>query len=1488
MQQGRVIVDDDWNENERIENEDRRRGLIDIIGANGSPDNGFRIDDAKPTPADPTALVDFDIKAGTYYLGGLRLELEETQNFRIQTDWLQGPHDAHVAPTEERFDLVYLETFQVPVEAVEDSELFEVALGGPDTSTRIRTIQRVRLFENVGNDDCAEAWTVVQNTWKANGLGTLNDENELIPDVSLTVTFDPGGTPNDLCTPRATGGYLGAENQAIRVQLVDRDHITWGFDNASPLYRVQLAADRKTVDVLTEPKDQAHWPLSGQIVEILPWSAVLPNGEKLAEIQGHLSRVEKSYNPDEGTSGLGQLTLQTPVVDALDAWQSRPDAEGLGASEPYYYMRVWDRGVDRTSVPAIPLSPLGSNISLPPPGLSLLTPIPSFTPPQIAAGGSITLGPPGLSLLTPAISLSPPASIALGHTGLQVTVSGPDRIPGDYWIIAARPETPNRVVPWDLETGRHPHGIRRFYAPLALIHWQFDGDNLVDVEIQDCRIPFRPLTLLQTCCSYTVGDGKTSHGHFDDLEEALAHLPRSGGQICLLPGLHEANIVIEGRRDIKIKGCGKRTRVIPKQSNQEGDIFQIVDAECITLEHMDLVTPGGTAISLKGTKPDILQEIEIKDIRILAYKHAIHVEHGVGINIHHNKIRMLDKEGGNVAVSVLAEDCLIEHNDIRVEPAGKPVPPEKRLDDVVFPDLTDPCAKLEIVFRNPRLLLYYSDLHFRPDSFIPRSPNLFHAPGGLQIKAGSERIKVLNNVIKGGGANGITLGGGKQLELPEEPGRLEPSVPYFDLTANTLIGNIKLKEGEPLPDCTLCIENLDDKTASPILALSREGGFVNAVAQPSRYKVSVLTPGYKVRKVANLSKDPRISDIQIEVDHDVGDQQAALSFLYDIQLEGNEISSMGQSGIGMLVQVVTTATARDPSTIAEPVEFRENPIVNLTIRRNHIVQCMQHPIVESIRAERRGQGGISLGYCANLSIHGNRIEDNGTSHINPVCGLYITHGEEIDITHNTIVNNGPLSSATDATLRPGRRGGIVVGFASSLDVLDFISDRRVAFAAGRPAARIHDNVVDQPAGQALSLIALGPVSVANNQFNSEVSGPGQFERIAGAVFITDPSGPVKTGSLDIREPVKVVGGSAQPVVEEPEMATSSNPVLANSGTERMLLASVPQRDLKAPFSSKQYPMTNILFTGNQTRYGARGNSSASQVIFTAGDLGVIGNLSEAYHENEKTVVNTFLKAVTVRTSENRFIENIDMEGPPKFSLISQGILLNNTTDNQANHCIVSIAPNIKKRDNQIINDRNCPDEENKHGPILVEPEEPSPIAVHRDTLEELRDTQVMMRSYQQHEIKRLENRLGAEHPRVQRLAKKLRHNLEIVRDLDVELEIANIKVPEIGKDDLLIHGRVIDENHRGIPDLTVYMEDNRGNALRFLGRSETDTSGYYALPVEASTVARLSGTASERAHLAVCTRKGDVVYRTPDPMMLTGGNQIVTEVPLGRTNLNPL
>src|SRR5262245_17081439 len=143
-QMGRVLTDDDHNDNERIHGEDERLSRVHIIGPAGTPDSGFEISN----PSVANGKLNIDILPGTCDLGGYHLSLEQMEEFQTQSDWLTiTAADMPDPPAgADRYDLVYLECWQQPVSAVEDRELFEVALGGPDTSVRMRVMRRVRVF----------------------------------------------------------------------------------------------------------------------------------------------------------------------------------------------------------------------------------------------------------------------------------------------------------------------------------------------------------------------------------------------------------------------------------------------------------------------------------------------------------------------------------------------------------------------------------------------------------------------------------------------------------------------------------------------------------------------------------------------------------------------------------------------------------------------------------------------------------------------------------------------------------------------------------------------------------------------------------------------------------------------------------------------------------------------------------------------------------------------------------------------------------------------------------------------------------------------------------------------------------------------------------------------------------------------------------------------------------------------------------------------
>lgn len=560
-QQGRVLTDEDFNEAAIIEAEELRRTRIHAIGAYGAPGPGF-------LPSGFTTSggkLDFTLGAGELYLGGLRLEMSSPEQFLEQRDWLNFDKTAAPSPpaaNTTRTDLVWIEAWQQPVTATEDGELFEVALGGPDTSTRWRTMRRVHVLQGVAGDECPAAWAAAQASFA--GMGTMDGEMKIATSATLTVSFTAAAVPGDLCSPPTAGGYLGAENQAIRVQMVDATHYTWGYDNAAPLHRAVVtsrAGQPVVVTLKAPPRDAAHWPLRDQVVELLPWSAALPNGEPVADLSGHLCKVAVSYDPDSLS-----FEIDVPLPAGFDRWKSRSDAAEF--TEEFVYLRVWNRGDDLASPAKIPI-----------------------------------------------------ASTTLGNTGLGIAFGGGPLRPEDHWIIAARPAAPDAVTPWrlTLPSGAPPNGVDRYRAPIGLVEWTGNANGAATGElIDDCRPPFLPLTRIRGCCSVTVGDNVISYGMFSSIADALASLPPTGGTVCILPGTYREAVRIEGRRNITLHGCGPRSRIYaPDKEGEKSSAVTITDSTDICVE--GLAIEGGGEAVVRIEKSDVVRIadclVQFRDIR---------------------------------------------------------------------------------------------------------------------------------------------------------------------------------------------------------------------------------------------------------------------------------------------------------------------------------------------------------------------------------------------------------------------------------------------------------------------------------------------------------------------------------------------------------------------------------------------------------------------------------------------------------------------------------------------------------------------------------------------------------------------------------------------------------------------------------------------------------------------------------------------------------
>ncbi len=367
-------------------------------------------------------------------------------------------------------------------------------------------------------------------------------------------------------------------------------------------------------------------------------------------------------------------------------------------------------------------------------------------------------------------------------------------------------------------------------------------------------------------------------------------------------------------------------------------------------------------------------------------------------------------------------------------------------------------------------------------------------------------------------------------------------------------------------------------------------------------------------------------------------QPRALAFLYEISIVRNRISAMGMSGIGM--PRLPSALAIRQSRLSAADRARAvlgTPVVGLEIRLNLILGCLLNPFDDAIQQEAKlhGLGGISLGLCETVTIAENRIEANGTSVANPVCGVAVVYGEGVHVIGNHILANAPLPNGDPPARLPGIRGGIVLQSVASFNVLGSINaggtgnNASTSLVNPRPAARIHENVVDQPAGLALYIAAFGPVTCTDNSFNSELSGTNPLELAAGTVLILNIGG----------TQIAPAGVSYGAVSRKPTETGPADISFKRSATALRLL-----------------PRGHTMFNDNQSRTGMANASGTCHLIATFDDLAYQDNQSHS-DRLDGVFSNAFLLAQTVRAMGNRMVEI----GPKTLmSMLTLGLRMNNT------------------------------------------------------------------------------------------------------------------------------------------------------------------------------------------------------------------------------------
>jgi Family of unknown function (DUF6519)/IPT/TIG domain len=591
-QQGRVTIEADWNEAATIDQERDRLATLDIVGPQGTPDNGYRVETSVDSTLPPLEPGDFLIGPGTLYVGGQRFDLDEPGvRYSDQPDWLDYSSDslwkdpAVPAPTPSMpstpstpstpasVELVYLVASEQEVCAVEDASLADVALGGPDTMQRQRILQHfVRRSTTQLTGDLA--WTDFENSLADHGLSFDPATMMIESTTTLQVSFPQLGATPSLCQPGVTGGYLGAENQMIRVMVVNpvgaiepgadpsAPVIVWGFDDASFLYRITAAtpdnsAGTTTLTLATAPPDSFHFPAKAQAVEVLRSAAQLTSTDYIAAPTGVVSTLTADYDDAQKS-----LTIEgTLPQDYLPA-ATPSDATLSDATTPPLYLRVWQA--------------------------------------QTTAAAQTTTATAGIA--TP--SGPTPYTAALDGTGVTVTLSSTSKFhPGDFWRFALRPSQPSLVYPDRIRAPQPPDGPRTWACPLALLTWE--GGN---ASASGCILQFDNLVQLTTtppagaggCCTVSVRPSDlNAETTLQTVLDRFINLP-SPRTVCLEPGDYTLSAPLKlgpGHGGITLQGCQNGVRLLapsPPTPDFALGVIHVGSAQgvdAVTIRGIEVVTP---------------------------------------------------------------------------------------------------------------------------------------------------------------------------------------------------------------------------------------------------------------------------------------------------------------------------------------------------------------------------------------------------------------------------------------------------------------------------------------------------------------------------------------------------------------------------------------------------------------------------------------------------------------------------------------------------------------------------------------------------------------------------------------------------------------------------------------------------------------------------------------------------------------------------------
>ncbi len=574
LQQGRPVLDSDWNELVELIERRIRAATVDTIGRAVVPREtlqGFQIQ----LTADG-----FEIGRGRLYLDGVGYENHGAANFdgedaslpdpvfdraRPGSDGPEGVLDEMISPEAGDFVayadqpywptpdplpldgtyLVYLVGWKRELTPTEMPGLLEPALGGLDTTTRWQNAWQVRVLPDLGDgttcatpDEDVDGWV-----------------EEIAPSTArLTTGTIDVEDPEDPCLVPPTEGYTGIENQFYRVEIhtigersADGTPPTQG--DARFKFSRENASVRASVTAIAEDAESVTVGRIGRddVLRFRPgdWVEITDDHRELDHRSGQMLRVA-DVDPE---------TREIEFESAVPAGLVPSGANDDTLANRHTRLIRWDQtGIIR-------LADDSEWVDLNADGSDGLIPVP-------ADGSEVVL-----------------------ENGITVSFGTADG-PGtyremDHWRFFAR--TAGTQIE-DLRDAP-PDGIQRHYTRLAVV--QAANPNAPG-SVQDCRIFWPPLFEGgEDGCACTVCVTPETHNSGElTIQAAVDQVEDAGGTVCLAAGIYTLDepVIIRGRNAIRVVGQGLGTILVYQGA---GGAVRVETCTDIKLERFTVLAAPG-------------------------------------------------------------------------------------------------------------------------------------------------------------------------------------------------------------------------------------------------------------------------------------------------------------------------------------------------------------------------------------------------------------------------------------------------------------------------------------------------------------------------------------------------------------------------------------------------------------------------------------------------------------------------------------------------------------------------------------------------------------------------------------------------------------------------------------------------------------------------------------------------------------------------------